>query len=51
MKDERTATKDGKAMEAILEVRRSLPLLSFGVDLVVRSRAVIERRKNSLIGF
>jgi predicted nucleotidyltransferase len=32
-------------MEAILEVGRSLPDLSFSVDIVVRSREVLERRK------
>jgi predicted nucleotidyltransferase len=32
-------------MEAILEVLDSLPMLTFGLDIVVRSRNSIERRK------
>ena len=36
---------EGQEMETSLEIRRSLPLLTFGLDIVVRSRAVIERRK------
>jgi predicted nucleotidyltransferase len=32
-------------MEAILEVGRSLPDLTFSVDIVVRSRKVLEKRK------
>ena len=32
-------------MEAILEVAKSLPDVEFGVDIVVRSRAVLEKRK------
>jgi predicted nucleotidyltransferase len=35
----------GGEMEAILEVNRSLPDLTFSVDIVVRSREVLERRK------
>jgi uncharacterized protein len=37
-------TPEGE-MEAILEVGRSLPDLTFGVDIVVRSREVLEKRK------
>jgi len=36
---------EGRELETSLEIRRSLPLLTFGLDIVVRSRAVIERRK------
>jgi predicted nucleotidyltransferase len=32
-------------LETSLEIRKTLPLLTFGLDIVVRSRAVIERRK------
>ena len=32
-------------METILEVGKSLPDVSFSVDIVVRSREVLERRK------
>jgi len=32
-------------MEAILEVGESLPDLEFSVDVIVRSRAVLEKRK------
>ena len=32
-------------MEAILEVARSLPRLPFRVDIIVRSRPVLEKRK------
>lgn len=32
-------------METSLEIRKTLPLLTFGLDIVVRSRAVLERRK------
>ena len=32
-------------METSLEIRKSLPLLKFGLDIVVRSSKVIERRK------
>jgi predicted nucleotidyltransferase len=35
----------GGEMEAIVEVSRSLPDLTFSVDIVVRSREVLERRK------
>jgi predicted nucleotidyltransferase len=35
----------GKEMETSLAIRKSLPLLMFGLDIVIRSRAVIERRK------
>jgi predicted nucleotidyltransferase len=38
-------TPKGGEMEAILEVSRSLPDLTFSVDIVVRSREVLERRK------
>ena len=37
-------TPEGE-MEAILDVGRSLPDLTFGVDIVVRSRKVLEKRK------
>ena len=32
-------------MEAILDVAESLPDLEFGVDIIVRSRVVLEKRK------
>ncbi len=32
-------------MDAILEVAESLPDLEFGVDIIVRSRTVLEKRK------
>ena len=32
-------------LETSLEIRKSLPLLTFGLDIVVRSRKVIEKRK------
>jgi predicted nucleotidyltransferase len=32
-------------LETSLEIRRSLPLMTFGMDIVVRSRKVIEERK------
>jgi uncharacterized protein len=32
-------------MEAILDVAKSLPDVKFGVDIVVRSREVLEKRK------
>jgi predicted nucleotidyltransferase len=32
-------------LETSLVIRKSLPLLTFGLDIVVRSRPVIERRK------
>ena len=35
----------GGELEAILDVSRSLPDLTFSVDIVVRSREVFERRK------
>ena len=38
-------TPKGAEFEKSLEIRRSLPVLNFGLDLVVRSRKVIERRK------
>ena len=38
-------TPIGKEFEKSLEIRRSLPALTFGLDVVVRSRKVIERRK------
>jgi predicted nucleotidyltransferase len=36
---------DGKEMETSLEIMESLPKLSFHVDVIARSRQVIERRK------
>jgi predicted nucleotidyltransferase len=38
-------TPEGKEFEKSLEIRKSLPSLSFGLDVVVRSWKVIERRK------
>lgn len=38
-------TAAGKEFEKSLEIRRSLPSLTFGLDIVVRSRKVIEKRK------
>jgi len=38
-------TPEGEEFEKSLEVRDSLPFLNFGLDIVVRSRKVIERRK------
>lgn len=38
-------TPKGEELEKSLEIRRSLPSLTFGLDVVVRSRKVIERRK------
>lgn len=35
----------GHEFEKSLEIRRSLPALTFGLDVVVRSRKVIEKRK------
>ena len=35
----------GKEFEKSLEIRDSLPSLNFGLDVVVRSREVIEKRK------
>jgi len=35
----------GEEFEKSLEIRKSLPPLTFGLDVVVRSRKVIERRK------
>lgn len=32
-------------LETSLEIRRSLPTITFGLDIVVRSRKVIEKRK------
>ena len=32
-------------LETSLEIRKSLPLMSFGLDIVVRSRESIEKRK------
>lgn len=32
-------------VETALKIRKSLPLLTFGLDIVVRSRKVIEKRK------
>lgn len=38
-------TPEGEEFEKSLEIRRSLPSLTFGLDVVVRSRRVIEKRK------
>ncbi len=38
-------TPKEKEFEKSLEIRESLPLLNFGLDVIVRSRKVIERRK------
>jgi predicted nucleotidyltransferase len=38
-------TPKGEEFEKSLEIRESLPLLTFGLDIVVRSRKVIEKRK------
>ena len=38
-------TPKGKEFEKSLEIGRSLPSLNFGLDIVVRSRKVIEKRK------
>lgn len=38
-------TPQGREIEKSLEIRRSLPSLTFGLDVVVRSGKVIERRK------
>ena len=38
-------TPQGEEFEKSLEIRRSLPSLTFGLDIVVRSQKVIERRK------
>ena len=38
-------TPKGGEFEKSLEVRDSLPSLNFGLDIVVRSRKMIERRK------
>ncbi len=35
----------GYEVEKSLEIRKSLPSLTFGLDIVVRSREVIEKRK------
>lgn len=35
----------GDEMEAILQFSPSLPILSFNVDVIVRSRRTLERRK------
>jgi len=35
----------GDEFEKSLEIRKSLPSLNFGLDVVVRSRKVIEKRK------
>jgi predicted nucleotidyltransferase len=32
-------------METMVEIAKSLPILTFGVDVVVRSRKTLERRK------
>ncbi len=38
-------TPKGEEFEKSLEIRDTLPSLNFGLDVVVRSRKVIERRK------
>ena len=38
-------TPKGEEFEKSLEIRESLPFLTFGLDIVVRSRKVIEKRK------
>ena len=38
-------TPEGKEFEKSLEIRDALPSLNFGLDVVVRSRRVIEKRK------
>jgi len=38
-------TPNGEEFEKSLEIRDSLPSLNFGLDVIVRSRKVIERRK------
>ena len=38
-------TPKGEEFEKSLEIRKTLPSLTFGLDIVVRSREVIERRK------
>src|SRR5574341_119716 len=38
-------TPKGEEFEKSLEIRKSLPSLTFGLDVVVRSRKVIEKRK------
>lgn len=38
-------TPKGKELEKALEIRKAIPDLSFGLDLIVRSRKVIETRK------
>jgi predicted nucleotidyltransferase len=38
-------TPNGEEFEKSLEIRKSLPSLTFGLDVVVRSRTTIERRK------
>ncbi|MEW6402988.1 MAG: nucleotidyltransferase domain-containing protein, partial [Chloroflexota bacterium] len=37
-------TPEGE-MDAMVAIAKSLPILSFGVDVIVRSRATLERRK------
>lgn len=39
------ATSKGEEFEKSLEIRRSLPSLMFGLDIVVRSRKDIQKRK------
>ena len=38
-------TPKGQELDKSLEIRRSLPSLTFGLDVVVRSRKLIEKRK------
>ena len=37
-------TPKGEEFEKSIEIRRSLPSLNFGLDVIVRSRKVIEKR-------
>ena len=38
-------TPKGEEFEKSLEIRKTIPELTFGLDVIVRSRKVIERRK------
>ncbi|MEP6894677.1 MAG: nucleotidyltransferase domain-containing protein [Chloroflexota bacterium] len=38
-------TPQGDEFEKSLEIRKAIPKLTFGLDVIVRSRKVIERRK------
>ena len=44
-------TPKGEQFEKSLEIRKTIPELTFVLDVIVRSRKVIERRKNWGIGF